>query len=187
MMAADEADDLTAPSPSDCTSPDYAVGAADVFDDLDVFPAAEMPEWDSDLLTTAVEAVASTSDPVAALAVLMMCLVQDGLVDVEEFERVGVPPSVASEVLAAVRDNSELDDLAFDLSALAAARRLNGQLATIAATLGVEAGTAEMVELRRTVASFALDNDVSDLSIAFRLIKAESPDLLANVLPRTAS
>jgi hypothetical protein len=120
--------------------------------------------------------LARTEDPVAGLAVVITHLLRSGRVAPSDLTRLGIVDEEAAAIVNAFDRNDTLIEIGRDLDTQAAVRHYRSQVAEVAAGLGIVAGSKAFDELQHTLASFAHDNDIDDLRIAYRLLRAEQPE-----------
>ena len=80
--------------------------------------------------------------------------------------------------MAALNNVESLEELDQELEIRAAIRRYDKVLVEIANERGLLPGSESFKTLRTVLAGFAADNNLTDLRIAYRLLLAESPELL---------
>jgi len=168
-----------APGSRDAVAFDAAARDDDtaLVDGIEAFPADDDEEEDTYL--TAAMLLARTPDPATGLAIVIVYLLQLGHLEPGDLDKLGVSPEELGVLVDAFHDGpSSVERLSFDLSVQAELREFNRQIDTVAADLGIAPGTPGMAELRETLAEFALDNDLDDIVIAYRLLRAEHPERL---------
>jgi hypothetical protein len=122
--------------------------------------------------------LAGGANPLGALAVVIGHLTTIGGVSPSQLSLLGIDEDELADLTQAFLDNSNLDELTEDLATATATRHYRRELDAIGRSLRIEPGTDAYRTLQRNLAGFAVDNDIDDIRIAFRLMKAERPDLV---------
>lgn len=120
---------------------------------------------------------AVTSD----LAVLMLWMVNEGHVSATELEDLGLRPGALEalqDMFETLPSQSGASDYAYELSVRGVIRRLEQQVADIAAADYPHAGSEDLWRLRQLLAEFAQEHGLNSLSVAHRLLRAERPEAL---------
>jgi hypothetical protein len=123
-------------------------------------------------------AITSIGKPAVGLALVIYELLERELVTLDELAKIGISREEVVAIVEAYNDSTSHEEFDYALETQAALRQYNSELADIAGERGVSITSDEYVALRSTIASFAQENDVLDLRVAYRLMLAECPELL---------
>jgi hypothetical protein len=132
---------------------------------------------ESDLYSECAAMLASCPNPFAGLIVVIEHLHRSGAVDAEELAMLGIGNEERQALEAAFENNNSIDELADDVALAAHLRSYRKTIQEIAEEVGATSEEARE-NLRRNLAGFALENDIEDLRLAFRLMRLERPDLI---------
>jgi hypothetical protein len=141
-------------------------------------PKEQPPGEDFDPVVAAAVLLQGTGTPGFSLGLLMLMLLQNEIVTPQELERLGISEEELVSVFSAFREGNSVEEINYDLEVRAAIRRYDQELALLALRRGIEPDTPAYAELRSVVAQFAHDNQLTNISAAYRLMLAECPDKL---------
>lgn len=130
------------------------------------------------LFAQVVAIIASTPDPSSYLGMIVAKLLELGAVEPESLEKIGITLDEIEALMSALANVESLEELEQELEIRAAVRRYDKILVEIANERGLLPGSESYKTLRTVLAGFAADNNLTDLRIAYRLLLAESPELL---------
>jgi len=122
--------------------------------------------------------IASTPDPSSYVGMIIAKLLELGVVGAESLEKIGITLDEIESLVAALNNVESLEELDQELEIRAAIRRYDKVLVEIGNERGLLPGSESFKTLRTVLAGFAADNNLTDLRIAYRLLLAESPELL---------
>lgn len=130
---------------------------------------------DDERALAALDLLESCSDPAAELALLAVGLITRGAVTAHDLAKAGITPDELSGFFEALKGGrvSQRSDFARGLEVAAALREHRKNLEAIGTSLGMTPGSDELEQLGQRLAKFALENEIDDIKIAFRLMKAE--------------
>jgi hypothetical protein len=120
--------------------------------------------------------VATQDNPVLFLSLVITQLLEHGVVAAEDFEKLGITIDELDGLRRSLQESESAEELDEALSVRAAIRRYDRAIESIAADRGIIVGSASHRELRTVLASFAADNGLVDLRVAYRLMLAECPE-----------
>lgn len=120
--------------------------------------------------------IAGTDYPVLSLGVLLVTLLHSGAVTSEALEVLGVSEDEILGVMVALQEGENAEEILYDLEVRSATRRYDKELAVLAARRGIDPDTDLHSEFRSAVARFAVANRITNITAAYRLMKAETPD-----------
>lgn len=112
------------------------------------------------------------------LAYVLLLLSDAEVLSASHLESLGIDGVEFGQVRSAMSRAEGSEDAAYELSVLASLRVYDRQVADIMLTRAPHAVPAVRERLRRVLARFAADNDLMDLSVAYRLMCAECPEKL---------
>jgi len=142
----------------------------------DVVPDTQ--EEQGNLFAHVVAIIASTPDPSSYVGMIIAKLLELGVVGAESLEKIGITLDEIESLVAALNNVESLEELDQELEIRAAIRRYDKVLVEIGNERGLLPGSESFKTLRTVLAGFAADNNLTDLRIAYRLLLAESPELL---------
>lgn len=133
---------------------------------------------DEDLITAAAYLLIKAEDPVTAIAMVIAQLLRSGRVEADALTKIGVTPDEVNSIVEATVKGSTLSEFSYELEVSAAVREYKREADLIGLELGLIPGTDKMDLLLQELSTFAADNDLTDLRIAYRLLRAEHPERL---------
>lgn len=139
-------------------------------------PDESEPAYDPVHLATA--ALASCDDPALSLALVISQLLQQQVVSVDDLLKVGISQDEVVAIVAAYSESATREEFDRALEVQAALRQYNADLAAIAGDRGISTSSDTYVVLRSAIATFAEENNILDLKVAYRLMLAECPERL---------
>lgn len=122
--------------------------------------------------------ITRTKFPAATLALVMLTLVDEFMLDDEALETVGVTAELLSAFHQAVEAASDLDELDMLLRVDAAVRVYDRQLDELVHEYALRVDDRSRLLLRSILAKHATDAGLVDLRAAFRMVKQTRPELL---------
>jgi len=138
----------------------------------------EIPErGERDAYSEAAALLAGCPNPLAGLVVVIEHLRRLGAIGSEELAMLGVDDEEARALEEAFDNNNSIDELAEDVATAAHLRSYRKTIEELAREAGID-GEDGRERLKRNLAGFALENNIDDLRIAYRLMRLERPDLL---------
>jgi hypothetical protein len=139
-------------------------------------PTENTQNEEFDPVVAAAVLIARTDYPVLSLGALLVTLLQSGSINSAALEVLGVSEDEIIGLMAALQEGESAEEILYDLEVRAAGRQYDKELALLAARRGIEQDTDLYTEFRSAVARFALDNEITNMSAAYRLMRAENPD-----------
>lgn len=130
-----------------------------------------------DVYSDTASLLAECPNPFAGLVVVIEHLRRLDAVTEEELGMIGIDAEERAALQEAFENNNSIDELAEDVALAAHLRNYRNTIKEIAEEAGVVSESARE-NLRRNLAGFALDNDIEDLRLAYRLMRLERPELL---------
>jgi hypothetical protein len=101
-----------------------------------------------------------------------------GVIAAEDFAKIGITLDELDGLHQSLVESGSAEEFDNALSVRAAVRDYDRILEAIAAEREIVVGSDAHRSLRTTLAAFAVENDITDLRIAYRLMLAECPDKL---------
>ena len=147
------------------TGSQHPAQGSDVRDDIDPY-------------TEAAATLAATPNPTAAIAVVLGHLLNAEVVLVDDLLLLGIDSEAADAIREAFDENNSIDELAEDLETAAHLRGYRRVLGELSEEIGVARDEERGVAFKQNLARFALENDIEDLRLAYRVMRLERPDLL---------
>lgn len=135
-------------------------------------------EEPQDPYTEAAAILAGTPNPVAGVAVVLGHLMNAGILDAGNLSLIGIDAESTASLKEAFDGNNSIDSLVEDLATAADLRTYRRVILEISEELGIMRDDARRDQLKSNLAGFALENNIEDLRIAYRLMRVERPDLL---------
>jgi hypothetical protein len=133
---------------------------------------------DIDPYTEAAATLAATPNPTAAIAVVLGHLLNAEVVTEEDLLLLGIDSEAVETIREAFDDNNSIDELAEDLETAAHLRGYRRVLGELSEEVGVARDEDRRAAFKQNLTRFALENDIEDLRLAYRLMRLERPDLL---------
>jgi hypothetical protein len=133
---------------------------------------------DTDPYTEAAATLAATPNPVAAIAVVLGHLLNAEVVTEEDLLLLGIDSEAVEAIREAFDNNNSIDELAEDLETAAHLRGYRRVLGELSEEVGVARDEERRDVFKQNLTGFALENDIEDLRLAYRLMRLERPDLL---------
>ena len=122
--------------------------------------------------------VASQANPVLFLGLIIAQLLEYEVAAPSDFEKLGITLDELDGLRHALQEAENAEELDEALSVRAAIRRYDRAIESIAADRGIILGTPAHRSLRTALTTFASENNVIDLRVAYRLMLAECPEKL---------
>lgn len=130
-----------------------------------------------DTYSDAAALLAGCPNPFAGLVVVIEHLRRNGAIGTDELAMIGIDAEEAQALEEAFDNNNSIDELAEDVVTAAHLRNYRKTLEALAKEAGID-GEDGRERLQRNLTGFALENDIEDLRLAYRLMRLERPDLL---------
>ena len=164
--------------PAEAKVVDFAEALLRLHNSTDASAVGGEKRDDSQHVAVAQAALQYCSNPVVGIAAVIVQLLNAGRISADDLAVIGVSPDEVEGLVNASLKGSSLRDFSYELEVQAALREHIRTIDEIGATLGLLASSAEMELLRQTIVEFALENNLADLGVAYRLLRAEAPDRL---------
>lgn len=120
--------------------------------------------------------LASYEHPIPVLAHTLLLLLEAGRLTPEDVELLGIDASELGRIAQALDGSENAEQFQYNLSVGAAMGVYERQIGEILLERGAVLNEAQRAEFRVRLATFAHDNDVRDLKLAYRLMRAEGND-----------
>ena len=130
--------------------------------------------------------IARHDEPVAVLAHTIVTLIQAGTLDGGQLAGVGIDAEELSRVDAALQASSTFSELNSRLEVGAAEAIRQKHITEIIADNKLDIAGEALTQFKEKVAEFAHQNKISDLRIAYRLMRAEGNDPMRGIVQRGA-
>ena len=131
-----------------------------------------------DPLQAVTATIAAQQNPVLFIGLVIAGLLHHEVVVAADFEKIGITLDELEALGKSMQESQTAQELDESLSVMAEIRRYNRVIESIATERGVVLGTDAHRSLRTVLTTFAAENNVLDLRIAYRLILAECPEKL---------
>jgi hypothetical protein len=135
--------------------------------------------WDRSPASVVAYFLSSSPDPLSTLAEAMVLLVREEVLSTHSLAALGIDHAELAGIVKHLSGPSPEESLRREAAVSEAIAVFDSQIDEILTTAGVELNVTERAGFRSTVAQFANDNKLTDLKIAYRLMKAEGVDPLA--------
>ncbi len=135
--------------------------------------------WDRSPASVIAYFLSSAQEPLSALAEALVLLVRGGVLSIHALAALGIDTGELAGIVEHLSGPSPQESLRYAAAVNEATAVFESQIEEILATAGVSLDVDKRASFRSTVARFAHDNNVTDLKIAYRLMKAEGLDPLA--------
>lgn len=133
---------------------------------------------DVDPLKLVLYTTASQENPILFLGIAIANLLDLGVIAAEDFAKIGITLDELDGLHQSLAESESAEEFDNALSVRAAVRDYDRVIEAIAAEREIVVGSDSHRSLRTTLATFAVENDITDLRIAYRLMLAECPDKL---------
>ena len=117
-------------------------------------------------------------DPLEAAGRMLAFLVGGETISLEQLAVLGIDPEEFGELVEKLRSENPRETLAYETQVYAAIRDYDTQIDEIIKDAGINVDDEKRGEIRSALAKFAHENELTDLKIAYRLMKAEGSDPL---------
>lgn len=134
--------------------------------------------WEEDPARVISYFVANADDPLLVLARSLVMLAVAGVVTPEGLATLGIDHRELSGIVALLQTDEPAVNLQHEVEVRKAIEQYDTQIDEIVADAGVIVGDGKRTEIRTALAKFAYENNLTDLKIAYRLMKAEGSDPL---------
>ena len=122
--------------------------------------------------------VANADDPLLVLARSLVMLAVEGVVTPEGLATLGIDHRELSNIVSLLQTDEPAMNLRHEVGVRKALEEYDTQIDGIVAHAGVIVGDERRTEIRTALAKFAYENNITNLKIAYRLMKAEGSDPL---------
>lgn len=122
--------------------------------------------------------LASYEHPIPVLAHTLLVLLEAGRLKPEDVELLGIDAQELERIAKALDGSENVEQFQYNLSVGAAMGVYERQIGEILQERGAVLNEVQRDEFRTRLATFAHDNDVRDLKLAYRLMRAEGNDPL---------
>ena len=130
--------------------------------------------------------IAIHDEPVAVLAHMIVTLVQAGTIDRGQLAGVGIDAEELSRVDAALQTSSTFSELRSRLEVGAVEAIRQRHITEIVADNKLDIAGEALNQFKEKVTEFAHQNKISDLRLAYRLMRAEGNDPMRGIAQRGA-
>jgi hypothetical protein len=121
---------------------------------------------------------ANAPDPLEAAARMLAFLVGGETISLEQLAVLGIDPEEFGQLVEKLRTENPRETLAYETQVYTAIRGYDAQIDEIIADAGIVVDDEKRDQIRTAVAKFAHENSLTDLKIAYRLMRAEGSDPL---------
>lgn len=122
--------------------------------------------------------VANADDPLLVLARSLVMLAVEGVVTPEGLAALGIDHRELGSIVSLLQTDEPSMNLQHEVELQKTIEKYDTQIDEIVAGAGVIVGDGRRTEIRTALAKFAYENNLTDLKIAYRLMKAEGSDPL---------
>lgn len=134
--------------------------------------------WEEDPASVISYFVANADDPLLVLARSLVMLAVAGVVTPEGLATLGIDHRELSGIVSLLQTDEPAVNLQHEVEVRKAIEEYDTQIDEIIADAGVIVGDGRRTEIRTALAKFAYENNLTNLKIAYRLMKAEGSDPL---------
>jgi hypothetical protein len=121
---------------------------------------------------------ANAPDPLEAAARMLAILVGGNVISLEQLAVLGIDPEEFGQLVEKLRTENPRETLDHEAQVRAAIRDYDVQIDEIIKDAGISVDAEKRTEIRSALAKFAHENELTNLKIAYRLMKAEGSDPL---------
>lgn len=132
-----------------------------------------------DPLQAAVAAITARQNPLLFTGLIIAGLLHHEVVAAADFEKIWTTLDQIATLSQSMQDPQAAQELYESLSVMAELSRYDRVIESIATERGAVLGTDAHRRLRTVLTTFAAENNVLDLRIAYRLMLAECPEKLS--------
>jgi len=130
---------------------------------------------------------ASAPDPHEATARMLAFLILDEVISLEQLAVLGIDPGEFRKLIENLQTENPRETLSYETQVIHAIVAYDQQIDELLTDAGVNYGPEERSAFRAELAGFAAANEITDLKLAYRLMKAEGHDPLKHVARQTPS
>lgn len=128
--------------------------------------------------------VAQSPQPLVFYAWMALALVKAKVLTVDDLASLGIDAQELGQLVTVLTNAEDADAAASELAVAGAMRKYELALDEILIERGVTLTEEKRKVVRTRIASFAYQHDIIDFKIAYRLLKAEHGDPLADLEPK---
>lgn len=143
-------------------------------------------DWSKDPAIVIAHFLSSCNDPVAMIARVVVFLLHAKRISGDDLRVLGLDEAELESVVAAVINAENEEHMSYNLQVHSAMREYEAQIDDILSTNNAVLDAEQRANFRTTLAGFASENNLTDLKIAFRLMRAEGNDPLKATIQRGA-
>lgn len=137
--------------------------------------------WKDDPVMVLAHFVQSTGDPLLAVAHLLVRLVASGVLSHDDLAALGIDETELRRVVAILQSDAPSDALYYEAEVHAAIRAYEADVDEIISAAGVVLDEDQRAAFQTNLSKFAYENELTDLKVAYRLMRAEVGDPLAGL------
>jgi hypothetical protein len=134
--------------------------------------------WDDDPARVIAHFLANADDPLLVLARALVMLTAEGVLTPEGLATLGIDREELERIVSILGTDAPAENLRYQMEVQKAIDEYDAQIDEIIAGAGISVDAEKRGEIRSALAKFAHENELTDLKIAYRLMKAEGSDPL---------
>lgn len=127
---------------------------------------------------------ANAPDPLEAVGRMLAFLVNSETISPDQLAVLGIDPAEFGTLVEKLRTDNPRETLSHAAQVIEAIRDYDQQIDEIINTSGVTFTSDERTALLQQLSTFASENSITDLKVAYRLMKAEGTDPLKGAVVR---
>lgn len=121
---------------------------------------------------------ANAPDPLEAVGRMLAFLVTGQTISQDQLAVLGIAPDEFRNLVEKLQTENPRQALSYEADVIEAIRNYDQQIDELITASGVTFTADERAALRQQLAAFASENSITDLKVAYRLMKAEGTDPL---------
>jgi hypothetical protein len=132
--------------------------------------------WDDDPARVIAHFLANADDPLLVLARALVMLAAEGVVTLEGLATLGIDRVELERIVSILSTDAPAANPQYAMEVRKAIEKYDTQIDEIIKDAGIVVDDEKRNQIRSTLAAFAHENEITDLKIAYRLMRSEGSD-----------